>query len=1757
MIVGLLLLAILTIGAVSASEDVNSTDTLAVETMDEVSVDASDDEIVSIEDEQILESSDAEVQSAGNFTLMVPELEVSVSDVEYGEPAVVNIEIDLPREGTFSLNLDDENNYTVEFEEYNATYTFENLDVGTHTLTVTYAGNGYFESVTATASFEVFEKVEPGSYFDVNSDLITFREIVTLLHYKVGDNATGVLTIRNKDIPAWVFFRKSISEMEYNYQMKGYKFDQYDGYVVFKEDLENATTGEYNLEITYEEDGRIIDSVETTVYLDFKSESINGETDINKDENILTIHIPQSYNNGALVLSWGNILYPNEAGDPDLMLCKVINITNEMLGQELTFKRSDLDLSEEGDYSLDARYVSYDEFEFNYVDSVDEWPEDTYPEDTYPENTCWTDIDNGKILYFKYIGDENGHYAFYWKTRYLQDSDYVIVVDNSKFRVKVESTSLLDKNGKLLVYCPEGTAGETLRIEANQIQNTYTVNEDGKYAEFDLADFRFTDVGTYTFSIYDNDNNLILDYEYTFENPLEIPKRAIMGTNDFMLSTVVYLVVPDGTTGYVIIKNDSGNQLFVGFVDQLDVLTEKEQIDNQFYGEEGILNRYYILDSKLDGNFTSGTYNLTAEFQEINMGSFNVTMPQQSTAHFSKNAEIKLIERKYVESDGVSIELFDYEDHRFCDEEDWIAVIHAHYFNEHGTVWDPSQDDVIINVGLVDEEGNEKIYNFQLEEDDGDMSCGIWIDDDELAPGDYVVTVTYYYNGTEGNFLSISSNMTFVYDDDDEDDGPQEEIDFYFAAEDEGDMEFDKGDVTVAYLIIPKKDENTVVTVAVTKNDEPFASMISSDIQPNWIEDKQAWEYPINLDLSQVEDRDILEFYVDVLDSEFPIYEYVVEVTDTNAILHQLHVGVEHYIFYGNITTGDLNSPDTMGPRPNGVFIEFSIPDSYEVIDGGVVISDGDTGIRTISLEEFYTEYNYRILGNRYKLSLDDYDLMTLLPENTVVTFTLNYGEDSLTFKRIRIADYVYKVVTPDDVKPLFQIEVSNENPHFGGYDANPIAMISATDDANRQSIYIDIGGGQFNVYVNDEKIEGLGEKILRIWIYDSGLLYTDDDGYLEEFGINPDEFYQLSEDEKFTFLHDMFADEFGNDLDLFRLCSDNQGCKYISLSVQDLGITEAGTYNIKITHVPDEYEPEPGMPSDDYIYPQETLLVERDLDVVFDRVGTSLSADDLFMTYKDGSAWTVTLTDVNANPIANAIVKIGILDRVYDRKTNADGVASLPINLAIGIYDMTARFEGDLNYASSSVSASIYVNYPPATLSAEDIIMVENDGTEYTLFVTDSNGNPIADVPIMLEMGDEMVYIQTNEEGRASRPIDLYVGVYDFTATFEGSDTASPASIVSKVTVCRPNAAVLSTGDLEMCYKDGSAWTVTLTDASGNPMSNAIVKIGIVGKVYNRKTDANGVANLPINLGVGVYDINATFDGDANHQSAFARATVTVKNPAAILSAEDVVMVHSDGSEYAVTLTDPNGNPIANTIVKINIVGITYDRRTDENGVATLPINLGVGVYDITATFEGNARYSSASIANTVFVNTPDTTTLSADDLVMCYKDGSAWTVTLTDASGNPIVNSVVKIGIVGKYYTTVTDANGVASLAINLRAGVYDVNATFEGDEIHEAAFTSASITVKQPAAVLTANDVVMNYRDGTSYDVTLTDPSGSPIANSIVKITVVGKTYSIRTNENGVASLPINLAVGTYDISAKFEGNGQYSDVEIANTIVVNRV
>ena len=72
-------------------------------------------------------------------------------------------------------------------------------------------------------------------------------------------------------------------------------------------------------------------------------------------------------------------------------------------------------------------------------------------------------------------------------------------------------------------------------------------------------------------------------------------------------------------------------------------------------------------------------------------------------------------------------------------------------------------------------------------------------------------------------------------------------------------------------------------------------------------------------------------------------------------------------------------------------------------------------------------------------------------------------------------------------------------------------------------------------------------------------------------------------------------------------------------------------------------------------------------------------------------------------------------------------------------------------------------------------------------------------------------------------------------------------------------------------------------------------------------------------------------------------------------------------------------------------------------------------------------------------------------------------------------------------------------------------------------------------------------MSFKDGSVYSVKLTDGNGAPVANKIVTFKVKGVSYDCSTNNDGIASLPINLLPGTYTITTT---HGK----TISNTIIV---
>ena len=441
--------------------------------------------------------------------------------------------------------------------------------------------------------------------------------------------------------------------------------------------------------------------------------------------------------------------------------------------------------------------------------------------------------------------------------------------------------------------------------------------------------------------------------------------------------------------------------------------------------------------------------------------------------------------------------------------------------------------------------------------------------------------------------------------------------------------------------------------------------------------------------------------------------------------------------------------------------------------------------------------------------------------------------------------------------------------------------------------------------------------------------------------------------------------------------------------------------------------------------------------------ISVSESSDILFKLYSYGSSG-VSDYDDSKLPVVNLTVTANNGEVDKDTVVLGDSVEFTPNGA--GDASVTAAIE------NAEYTVVLDVAKAGSVLSGDDLVMAYRDGSAWAVALNDEDGNGIAGKVVKIGINinglDKVYSFVTDVNGVAGLPINLISGTYAVNATFEGDGDYEASFTNATVTVNRA-VAVLTGGNLEMTYKDGSSWVVALSDADGDAIVGVKVAIGVAGKVYYIKTDDEGNAVLPINLPSGTYTVNASFT-DSRYEAELISATIVVDKAVPVLSAEDLVMNYKDGSAWDVTLTDANGNALVNTYVEFTVSGKTYSRKTNENGVASLPINLAVGTYNISATYE-SSNFNVVEISKTVVVN-PPVYDLAAADVNMTYQDGTSYNVQIADAQGSPVAQAgvVIKVTINGKSYDRKTNADGIASLPINLRPGSYEITAEYNGKQI-----------------------------------------------------------------------------------------------------------
>ncbi|WP_404808892.1 right-handed parallel beta-helix repeat-containing protein [Methanobrevibacter smithii] len=241
----------------------------------------------------------------------------------------------------------------------------------------------------------------------------------------------------------------------------------------------------------------------------------------------------------------------------------------------------------------------------------------------------------------------------------------------------------------------------------------------------------------------------------------------------------------------------------------------------------------------------------------------------------------------------------------------------------------------------------------------------------------------------------------------------------------------------------------------------------------------------------------------------------------------------------------------------------------------------------------------------------------------------------------------------------------------------------------------------------------------------------------------------------------------------------------------------------------------------------------------------------------------------------------------------------------------------------------------------------------------------------------------------------------------------------------------------------------------------------------------------------------------------------------------------------------DANGN----VTIKFNGKSETVSFNASQTIVYDLGV-LGIGDYEVTVIYNGNAKYNATNITKTFSIGkiSDYNVTLNTTDVV-AGENSTLVIILPEDATG--VVNVTV-----GKdsYKANVTD--GVASVKINsLIAGDYKVNVTYSGDKTYEVSNNVFNLAVNPMKVNLNISDVVMFYRDGTRMVAILTDIKGNPITNATVYFTINGKTYARTTDTNGTASLAINLISKIYNATILYNGSDIHDKLSKNITVTVN--
>lgn len=844
-----------------------------------------------------------------------------------------------------------------------------------------------------------------------------------------------------------------------------------------------------------------------------------------------------------------------------------------------------------------------------------------------------------------------------------------------------------------------------------------------------------------------------------------------------------------------------------------------------------------------------------------------------------------------------------------------------------------------------------------------------------------------------------------------------------------------------------------------------------------------------DLDLEGVQGNYVLNISVTADDEQIGFRQFFISFDEEEGWgFDDYDDSIKLIFYYGQI--GDLEFGQG---EASDYIIELSIPKYLDITEGTIIITDenGEV-IFTKALSEFEENcISSGVQSNDYWIADEDFNY-SKFEEN--VPFAVSFAYDSVTkvyARGIREGDELHRITTPEEVADYFKVTLS-EGILINGSD-NAI-IIEATDNANRQSVNIDLGGGYFAVYVNGKKVENLGSLV----------------GYDGESEL---EFYLLQR-------------------------GSGDGSFKLIIYLSDLNITDNGEYNIRVTHNPVRGETSSNIETE--LFNQNiTLTSNVKVDNVTSGVFTGFGMDPILLyldTYYgdiNETSGTITVLNSDSNVIFTKDIKSLSKDengRYYLKYSDFEN-KNFGENITVMYSDGNERSGNTtVNVTWKDVDSDVFnptvkddVNDYYGDLISLNIPELLNEGQ--IIVTVKFKNNPstnISNMDVNTDFNSQAVYRFNVADIKANYGNDFALALSDLGFYVENGnydlDVKFTADGTNTLNITNGTVAVGLSKDINITVNATSRFTQEAIFAAVKifePEAAFSADLFIDGVLYSHKTFEKGLITFMSSpnwaSGTHVAEIRAYNEYGSVVANKTREFEVLIKSDDVEVSYDDSV---KEGRNASITLTVPKE---CEAFIQIdNGAKVSYNLSQGAN-----TIDLGVlshGNHTIGIFYDGNEsfyfNYVNVDVEYESWLDMPYPIVLDDEDIIRFNLD--------EDATGN------VTVEIDGKPYAEIPLENGKAEVKItDLEFGTHSFTITYSGDDAHPRVSQSGDFNV----TYIFKDDII-----GEGYPL-----KGSYVVTVILPADATG-TVTLYVDDN-INTLGINDLLG----AGEDDGNALVSDVK----------